>query len=318
MHDSITKQNAEFYNSEALTYDQTRYSNKEGKRIDRFQKRILDEFLVDCDVSNFSVLEVGCGTGRFLTFMAEKGATVTGIDISSEMLKIAAARIPVEADVMNSGAARLIHKEETLYRTRPHWSPDGKRIVYSSHLGHQYVNLFVLPVVGGEPYKMTFGEHDSFHPRWSPDGEWLAYISNEEGLPQLKILKSWGGREQLMKISSKRWNRPMGTVTVRVVDEDGRETPARIYQTAADGKAYTPSDSYERISSLGEHLFHTPGSFTTEVPAGTYTVEAVKGFEYFPAQKFRRACGSSPVVGSSRKMSLGRLTSATASNKRCR
>ncbi len=51
-------------------------------------------------------------------------------------------RAPVEADVMNSGKATIIHREESLYRTRPHWSPDGKRLVYSSHLGHQYVNLF--------------------------------------------------------------------------------------------------------------------------------------------------------------------------------
>ena len=195
-------------------------------------------------------------------------------------------RAPVEADVMNSGKATIIHREESLYRTRPHWSPDGKRLVYSSHLGHQYVNLFVLPAGGGEPYKMTFGEYDSFHPRWSPDGEWIAYISNEEGLPQLKLLKSWGGKQQLLKIVSKRWSRPMGTVAVRVVDgETGRETPARIYPKASDGKAYTPGDAYERLSALREHLFHTTGRFTTEVPPGEYTVEAVKGFEYWPAKE---------------------------------
>ena len=73
-------------------------------------------------------------------------------------------------------------------------------------------------------------------------------------------------------------------MTVRVLDETDRETPARIYQKASDGKAYTPGDSYERLSILNEHLFHTPGSFTTQVPPGTYTVEAVKGFEYFPAK----------------------------------
>ncbi len=194
-------------------------------------------------------------------------------------------RAPVVADVMNSSRAQMIHKEETLYRTRPHWSRDGKRIVYSSHLGHQYSNLFVLPAAGGEPYKLTFGEYDSFHPRWSPDGEWIAYVSNEEGLPQLKLLKAWGGTQRLVRISAKRWARPMGKVEVRVVDgETGKPTPARIYQRAADGKSYTPPDSYERLSSLNQPLFHTRGEFVTEVPPGSYSVEAVKGFEYEPAK----------------------------------
>ena len=194
-------------------------------------------------------------------------------------------RAPVEPDVMNTGQVQVLHKEETLYRTRPHWSPDGKRIVYSSHLGQQFNNLFVLPAEGGEPYKMTFGEYDSFHPRWSPDGEWIVHISNETGLPQLKLLKSWGGEAELIRITSKRWSRPMGTVTVRVLDESGRETPARIYQTASDGKSYTPGESYERLSTLNQQLFHTPGRFTVEVPPGTFTVEAVKGFEHLPAKQ---------------------------------
>ena len=134
-----------------------------------------------------------------------------------------------------------MHKEETLFRTRPQWSPDGKRMVYASHLGGQYTELFVLPTTGGEPYKMTFGDHDNFLPRWSPDGEWIAYISNEEGLPQLKLMKSWGGEQQLVRIAERRYTRPMGTLSVRIVDDvTGQETPARVYHTAADGKPYTP------------------------------------------------------------------------------
>ena len=77
-------------------------------------------------------------------------------------------RAPVGPDAM-SRATRIL-REETLYRTRPQWSPDGTRIVYSSHRGSQFNNLYVLPVNGGEPYQLTFGDWDHFEPRWSPDG----------------------------------------------------------------------------------------------------------------------------------------------------
>ena len=60
----------------------------------------------------------------------------------------------------------------------------------------QFNNLYVQPTAGGEPYKLTFFQHDAFHPRWSPDGEWIAYISNEGGLPQLALLETYGGEQR--------------------------------------------------------------------------------------------------------------------------
>lgn len=195
-------------------------------------------------------------------------------------------RVPVQADVMNSGKAVLIHKEETLYRTRPQWSIDGKRLIYASHLGGQFTNLFVLPTIGGEPYKMTLGEYDSFLPRWSPDGEWIAYVSNELGLPQIKVLKTWGGESHVARVTQKKWKTPMGRLDVRVVDgATGRETEARVYHTASDGKPYTPADAYERLGPLSRHLFHTRGRYTTEAPPGPFTIEALKGFEYDVARQ---------------------------------
>ena len=189
---------------------------------------------------------------------------------------------PAVAGGIDDGRAVVV--EQTLYRARPHVSIDGKRFVYSSTRGaaDQFSNLYVQPVAGGEPYKLTFFQHDAFHPRWSPDGEWIAYIDNREGLPQLALLEVYGGDNRIVRIVDRRWKRPMGMLSVRTVDDSGQATGARIHLTAADGKFYAPADAYARVSAAGDRVFHSTGEFRVELPVGKTRVTAVKGFEVWP------------------------------------
>lgn len=195
-------------------------------------------------------------------------------------------RVPAAANGIES--AKTVLAEQTLYRPRPDVSPDGKRFVYASTSGSadQFNNLYVQPTVGGEPYKLTFFNHDAFHPRWSPDGEWILFISNEGGLPQLTLLETYGGERRTIRVSDRRFKRPTGVLAVRTVDaESGAVTGSRIHLTASDGKFYAPSDSYARLSGQGDPLFHTPGSFTVDVPPGKLSIQAVKGFEFWPEKQ---------------------------------
>ena len=193
-------------------------------------------------------------------------------------------RMPVEKNGIKK--ARLIHNEQTLFRTRPHWSPDGTRFLYSSHVGGQFNHLYLLPSDGGEPYKITFGDWDNFHPRWSPDGTKLVYLSNEEGLPQLHVMKTVGGKTKKLEVKTKEWIEPRGTLQVIITDgETERPTPTRIYLQASNGKAYAPDGTYHRVGRMKDHLFHTDGTFTIEVPHGPLTIEAVKGFEYYSTKE---------------------------------
>jgi TolB protein len=196
-------------------------------------------------------------------------------------------RVPAAANGI--ARAQTVLNEQSLYRTRPDVSIDGKRFLYASTRGSadQFNNLYVQPTKGGEPYKLTFFQHDAFHPRWSPDGEWIAYITNgsPNGLPQLALLETYGGEQRTVAITSRRWKRPTGVLSVRVMDgSSGAETAARVHLAAADGKTYVPTDAYGRVSGSGDRIFHTPGPFRVEVPAGKVTMDVVKGFEFSPAK----------------------------------
>ncbi|HEY9122742.1 MAG TPA: class I SAM-dependent methyltransferase [Bacteroidales bacterium] len=56
--------------------------------------------------SDKSIVEIGCGTGRILKYLLDKGLSVTGIDISDEMLQKAGAKLE---PYVSSGHLKLLN-----------------------------------------------------------------------------------------------------------------------------------------------------------------------------------------------------------------
>ena len=71
----------------AKQFDDSHFGGPIGQLIVEMQERVLFDFLGD--VHNASVLDVGTGTGRAALAIAKRGAHVTGVDASAEMLKVA-------------------------------------------------------------------------------------------------------------------------------------------------------------------------------------------------------------------------------------
>ena len=199
------------------------------------------------------------------------------------------------------GEPRLVQHEETSWRARPDTSPDGTRIVYSSYLGRQWQQLWLLPVAGGYPFPLTYGDYDNTNPRWSPDGQTVAFISNRAGNTALWVIDAYSGRQQPVRIRERRYLRPRRDLDLRVVDEAGRSLPARVSITDSRSRFYAPDDSWIHSDDLivperqavETRYFHTTGESRISVPldALAMTVSHGPGYEIARIEEDTRAAG---------------------------
>ncbi len=75
------------FDQNANSYDNW-YNSAKGAIYDKLEKQAIDRLLPDITKPT-RLLEVGCGTGHWSRYFSDKGFEVTGIDISTEMIKIA-------------------------------------------------------------------------------------------------------------------------------------------------------------------------------------------------------------------------------------
>lgn len=85
-----------YYNELASEYDYLRFNNSYGRYIDSQEREILSRWLDNS--RNQSVLDLACGTGRFLSF------ATTGLDVSPKMIEIAKTKHPAKEFIQASAA----------------------------------------------------------------------------------------------------------------------------------------------------------------------------------------------------------------------
>ena len=200
--------------------------------------------------------------------------------------------------------AREIHYEETNWKARPDFSPDGSRMVYSSYLGRNWHQIWTMPANGGDAFPLTYGDYDITNVRWSPDGETLAYISNQTGNTSLGLLSISGGAQRKLHARDQIFKTPHKLLWLSVENEQGEKTAARISVTDARGKFCAPNDAwiaaddgyYRQERTFEAHYFDSETVVSEiEVPEGKLKIDVMKGFTY-ALQTRNIETGPSPSV----------------------
>lgn len=198
------------------------------------------------------------GTGGFWRMKAEPGAT-----------------------------AREIHYEETSWKARPDFSPDGSRLVYSSYLGRQWHNLWVLPANGGDAFPISYGDWDQTDVRWAPDGKQLAFISNQHGSTQIEIQNATSARRQVLVIESRHYRKPHATLKLSLGANKNGHAMGRAFVTDSAGRSFAPANSWifaddgfdRKERSMEAHYFYARSDEAVlDVPVGSVTITIVRGF----------------------------------------
>ena len=96
---------------------------------------------------------------------------------------------------VKDGTQEKVHPSVTAHQFDPAYSPDGKRIAFSSSRDGDF-EIYVMDADGGNVRRLTKSPGLDTRPAWSPNGKRIAFTSNRYGNYEIYIMDADGSHQR--------------------------------------------------------------------------------------------------------------------------
>src|SRR6185503_9772965 len=163
------------------------------------------------------------------------------------------------------------------------WDAEGRGAFAVTDRGVAYNDLWHLPL--DRPLegarKITFGQADEDWPSVSTDGRWLLHTENHDRATSLVRLDLKSSERHTLPFAAVDFREPTARLRLTLTDaQTGEPIVARISLKQKNGKFNVPFGALYRLTSGAGHFYARRKAELT-VPAGSYTLQAWRGPEYF-------------------------------------
>jgi serine/threonine protein kinase len=168
-------------------------------------------------------------------------------------------------DLATPGAQPTQIASSTLYDVSPAYSPDGKRLAFSSNRGGSR-EIWVSDADGASPSPVTsFDQGVVGSPRWSPDGEWIAFDARPGGNVDVYVVRASGGEPKRMTDHPASDSLPSWSADGKYIyfcsSRDGKRQLYRMSASGGTATRITQNGGFTSLPSAdGKVLYYTvPG-----------------------------------------------------------